>query len=141
MPAREAERAVGPRGRRAYWLFLPVFIFLISSAWAAKKPTNADCLACHGDATLTHEVNGKQVSLGVDEPKFNNSIHGAILTCVDCHDDLKSAPHEATPLKVDQTMSATVMRLTRLMRSARRAIGIPPKAYKTAKAVPLKSPI
>jgi cytochrome b subunit of formate dehydrogenase len=100
MPARKAVFAIGPRGRRAYWLFLSVFIFLISTAWAAKKPTNADCLACHGDATLTHEVNGKQVSLAVDEAKFNNSIHGAILTCVDCHDDLKSAPHEVMPMKV-----------------------------------------
>ncbi len=100
MPARKAVSAVGPRGRRAYWLLLPVFILLISSAWAAKKPTNADCLACHGDATLTHEVNGKTVSLAVDENKFNNSIHGSILSCVDCHDDVKSAPHEVTPMKV-----------------------------------------
>jgi cytochrome b subunit of formate dehydrogenase len=99
MPAREAIRAVGPRGRRVYWLLF-VFILFISSAWAAKKPSNADCLACHGDATLTHEINGKPVSLGVDEKKFNASIHGAILTCVDCHDDLKSAPHETAPAKV-----------------------------------------
>ena len=100
MPARETVRTVGPRGRRAYWLLLPVFILLISTAWAAKKPTNADCLACHGDASLTHEVNGKQVSLAVDEGKFNASIHGSIFTCVDCHDDVKSAPHEVTPLRV-----------------------------------------
>ena len=93
-------RPVEPRGRRADWLLLSVFILFMSTAWAAKKPTNADCLACHGDATLTHEVDGKQVSLGVDEAKFNNSIHGSILGCVDCHDDVKSAPHEVTPMKV-----------------------------------------
>jgi cytochrome b subunit of formate dehydrogenase len=77
------------------------FILLISTAWAAQKPANADCLACHGDATLTHEVDGKQVSLAVDEAKFNNSIHGAIgLGCVDCHADVKSSPHEVKPAKV-----------------------------------------
>ena len=100
MRARGAVFTIQPRGRHACWLLLPVFIFLISSAWAAKKPTNADCLACHGDANLTHEVNGIQVRLGLDEAKFNNSIHGSILSCVDCHDDLKSAPHEVTPMKV-----------------------------------------
>ena len=93
-------RAVGPRGRRAYWLLFSVFILFISTAWAAQKPTNADCLACHSDATLTHEVEGKQVSLAVDEGKFNNSIHGSILGCVDCHDDVKSAPHEVKPGKL-----------------------------------------
>jgi len=100
MPARKAVCAITPRGRRACGLLLPVFILLISSAWAAKKPANADCLACHADATLSHEVNGKQESLAVDEAKFNASMHGSILGCVDCHDDVKSAPHEVTPMKL-----------------------------------------
>jgi cytochrome b subunit of formate dehydrogenase len=100
MPARERVRAVEPRGRRAYWLWLSVFILFLSTAWAAQKPTNADCLACHSDATLTHEVEGKQVSLAVDKGKFDNSIHGSILGCVDCHEDVKSAPHEVKPFKL-----------------------------------------
>jgi cytochrome b subunit of formate dehydrogenase len=95
-----ARNAVGPRSRRAYWLFASVLIFLISTAWGGNKPTNADCLACHSDATLSHEVDGKPVSLAVDEGRFNNSIHGSMLGCVDCHDDVKSAPHEVTPMKV-----------------------------------------
>ena len=107
MLARKAVFAVRPRGRRAYWLLLSFFIFFISTAWGAKKPANADCLACHGDASLTHEVDGKQVSLAVDEAKFNNSIHGSILGCVDCHDDLKSAPHEVKPAKVSCTKCHT----------------------------------
>ena len=97
MPAREV---LEPRSRRAYWLLLSAFILFISTGWAAKKPTNADCLACHSDATLTHEVEGKQESLAVDEGKFNASIHGSILGCVDCHEDVKSAPHEVKPLKL-----------------------------------------
>jgi cytochrome b subunit of formate dehydrogenase len=65
----------------------------------APKFSNADCLACHNDASLTKEENGKQVSLQVDEEKFKNSIHGSMFTCVDCHKDVTSVPHESTPAK------------------------------------------
>jgi hypothetical protein len=64
------------------------------------KPTAEECLACHSDATLTHDVNGKTVSLHVDPQAFKDSIHGSMFTCVDCHTDLKSAAHETTPLKI-----------------------------------------
>ena len=64
------------------------------------KPTVDECLACHSDAGLTHEVNGKQVSLHVDPEAFKNSIHGSMFTCVDCHSDVKSAAHETTPKKI-----------------------------------------
>ena len=64
------------------------------------KPTVEECLACHSDASLTHEVNGKQVSLHVDPEAFKNSIHGSMFTCVDCHSDVKSAAHETTPKKI-----------------------------------------
>src|SRR5690349_9394927 len=60
---------------------------------AAPKPTNEDCLACHGDSTLSHEVNGKPVSLFVNPDKFKESMHGSMFQCVDCHTDLKSSPH------------------------------------------------
>ena len=66
----------------------------------ASKPTNEDCLACHGDSTMTTEVNGKQVSLYVNADTFKNSIHGTMFTCVDCHSDVKTSPHETTPAKV-----------------------------------------
>jgi len=64
------------------------------------KPTVDECLACHSDAGLTHEVNGKQVSLHVDPEAFKNSIHGSMFICVDCHADVKSAAHETTPKKI-----------------------------------------
>ena len=64
------------------------------------KPTNDECLACHGDSGLTTERAGKTVSLHVDSDKFKASIHGTMFTCVDCHDDLKASPHDATPAKV-----------------------------------------
>ena len=66
----------------------------------APKPTNEDCLACHGDSTMTTEVNGKQVSLYVNADIFKNSIHGTMFTCVDCHSDIKTSPHETTPAKI-----------------------------------------
>ena len=64
------------------------------------KPTVDECLACHSDATLTHEVNGKTVSLHVDPQAFKDSIHGSMFTCVDCHTDVKSAAHETAPKKI-----------------------------------------
>ncbi|HET9408090.1 MAG TPA: cytochrome b/b6 domain-containing protein [Candidatus Sulfotelmatobacter sp.] len=72
-------------------------------ALAAKhpaKPTAEDCLACHGDSTLSHRINGKTVSLYVDQQKFKVSIHGGMFTCVDCHTDIKTPAHETTPAKV-----------------------------------------
>src|ERR1051326_5836922 len=69
---------------------LSVFIAFTSAARAAQKPTNDDCLACHGDSTLTKEVNGKPVSLYVSPDKFNSSIHEATpakVNCSRCHAD------------------------------------------------------
>ncbi len=64
------------------------------------KPAAEECLACHSDATLTHDVNGKAVSLHVDPQAFKDSIHGSMFTCVDCHTDVKSSAHETPPLKI-----------------------------------------
>ena len=64
------------------------------------RPTADECLACHSDASLTHDVNGKSVSLHVDPQVFKDSIHGSMFTCVDCHTDVKSAGHETPPLKI-----------------------------------------
>ena len=64
------------------------------------KPTTEECLACHGDSTLTHDVNGKPVSLYVNPQVFKDSIHGGMFTCVDCHSDVKSAGHETPPQKI-----------------------------------------
>jgi cytochrome b subunit of formate dehydrogenase len=70
------------------------------AAHAEHKPKDKDCLACHSDSTLTTEVNGKQVSLYVDEEKLKHSIHGAMFACVDCHKDVKSLVHETAPQKI-----------------------------------------
>ena len=83
---------------------LTIFLTAASLSAAGKKeppkPTADECFACHSDATLSHEVNGKPVSLHVDPEAFKNSIHGSMFTCVDCHTDVKSAAHETTPKKI-----------------------------------------
>jgi cytochrome b subunit of formate dehydrogenase len=73
---------------------------LSAGAKRNPNPTMDECLACHSDATLSHEVNGKTVSLHVDSEAFKHSIHGSMFTCVDCHTDVKSAAHETTPRKI-----------------------------------------
>ena len=80
---------------------LVIFILAwASTAHAAQKLKDADCLACHSDSTLTEDVNGKTVSVYVDQNQLKNSIHGTLLKCVDCHKDVKSLAHETPPQKV-----------------------------------------
>jgi cytochrome b subunit of formate dehydrogenase len=83
----------------AQTLVLSLF-FCACAARAEQKPKDKDCLSCHSDSTLTTEVNGKQVSLYVDENKMKHSIHGDLFACVDCHKDVKGLVHETTPKKV-----------------------------------------
>ena len=71
-----------------------------SPARAVHKPANDDCLTCHGDSSLSNEVNGHKVSLYVDGAKLQHSIHGSLFTCVDCHKDVKGMVHETTPKKI-----------------------------------------
>lgn len=100
-------RSAGRRGNKRVLFMVLALLLTTALAWAAQKPspappkpTNDECLACHGDPTLTKEVNGKRVSLFVNPDTFKISIHGGMFTCVDCHTDLKSAPHDGTPAKV-----------------------------------------
>jgi hypothetical protein len=62
------------------------------------SPPGEECLACHGEKSLTATRGGKTVSLFVDAKKFAASMHGS-LGCTGCHADLegKELPHE-TPL-------------------------------------------
>ena len=72
-----------------------------STANAAQKLKDADCLTCHSDPTLTTtDKSGATVSLFVDQSKFKHSIHGRMFSCVACHKDVKSLGHETPPQKV-----------------------------------------
>jgi formate dehydrogenase gamma subunit len=97
-----ALQGLWPRCRRlAVTLSLFILIFCgVGASAAEKKLSSSDCLACHADASLTKEVNGKQIRLDVNQEKFNASIHGqAGLGCTDCHADVQAFPHEPAPQK------------------------------------------
>jgi len=93
------------RTGRIFALGIALTLFC-GSGWAAakrKEPaklTSEDCLACHGDSTLTHDVGGKSVSLYVNPQTFKDSIHGGMFACVDCHTDVKTLGHETPPKKI-----------------------------------------
>lgn len=67
----------------------------LSAASTLTQPTNDDCFACHGDASLKSS-SGK--ALFVNQEKFKASVHGqAEISCIDCHTDLKKVkdfPHQ-----------------------------------------------
>lgn len=78
-----------------------VLAFGIGRANAAPKKQaikNDECLACHSDASMTKDENGKQVSLHVDEAKFKGSIH-SMFNCTDCHLEINGAPHDPASTK------------------------------------------
>lgn len=103
----------GPIAKHAGGTFLPpslLFLTFLSfsatgpittSAGQASQP-GEECLACHGESSLTTTRAGKTVSLFVDAKKFAASVHGS-MGCTGCHADLagKDLPHEAPLAKVD----------------------------------------
>jgi formate dehydrogenase gamma subunit len=64
---------------------LSVLMLLIIPA-VAHAQDNEACLECHGDRSLLEDADSKR--LYVDSEIFENSVHGAFLSCVDCHADL-----------------------------------------------------
>lgn len=71
---------------------LPAALVLVLAPPAsAQKSKGLDCLECHSDASMEKHVDAKA---------FQESVHG-ILSCADCHGDIKAFPHEPAPAKVD----------------------------------------
>ena len=81
-------------------LFAALLVVFGVSAYAQHKLKDADCLACHSDATMCADVNGDKVSLFVDQAKLKHSVHGGMFSCVDCHTDVKSLVHDVPPQKI-----------------------------------------
>jgi len=80
---------------------VPFLLGSVIPTRAQHRPKDEDCLTCHGDSTLTKDVNGKPKSLFVDGKKLAHSIHGSMkLACVDCHNDVKTLAHDVQPQKV-----------------------------------------
>ena len=90
--------------KRSGWIVVLASLLTVTavaagkSAAKASRMSNEECLACHSDATLGKEENGKQVSLHVDDANFKASIHSSF-GCTDCHTDISAFPHEPTPAK------------------------------------------
>ncbi len=88
----------------ALFLFVCLKWQSTGEAQARSEPSQtmsvSDCMACHSDSKLAKEVDGKLVSLHVEEKGFNDSVHGS-LACASCHADIKNFPHDPAPVKVD----------------------------------------
>ena len=76
------------------FLFAVLVLGLLCVTQNVKAMTDEDCLDCHTDPDLTAEVDGKTISLTVDEEKYKASIH-ADNGCVSCHEeaDVDEPPH------------------------------------------------
>lgn len=72
------------------------------SGQSAFAQTNAECLVCHGEPSLTMEKRGRTVSLYVDARAIGRSAHGD-LECVSCHEGFKpdQMPHARRITKVN----------------------------------------
>jgi cytochrome b subunit of formate dehydrogenase len=80
-------------------LALSVAVLLPSAATAQKAE---ECLACHGDKTLTMQRGGRTVSLFVDQSRLQQSSHASV-DCGDCHQGIKASevPHAKVVPAVD----------------------------------------
>ncbi len=85
-----------PKTKTKILLRLSALSLGLLAAGVSVGASDADCLACHGEAGLK----GKQgQSLFVDAQARRASVHGG-LACSDCHDDIRGYPHPAQPKKV-----------------------------------------
>jgi len=96
-------------GRRVFpfqvlFIILLVLVPLLQSAEAQTSEevdlSSQACLECHGDPTLTKEVNGTEISVFVEADRFQKSVH-ADIDCVSCHADISEIPHPDSLQKVD----------------------------------------
>ncbi len=91
------------RARLGFWVAACLVGLSVSARAGQDAPTppaNDDCLACHGDASVTR---ADHTSVAVDATVFEASMHGP-MACVDCHQDLATVtdfPHPDTLAKVD----------------------------------------
>ena len=85
-------------------LWIPLAAALTALAAPALAASNADCLACHGEKTLTMERKGKSVPLYADKSLLAASPH-VDLSCTDCHEgfDAGNMPHAKKIQPVDCT--------------------------------------
>ncbi len=84
---------------------LALLAALLALAGGARAQDNAKCIECHATEGLTMKRDGHDVSLHVDDPRFQKSVHGK-QDCVACHTDLagtETYPHKKGLARVDCT--------------------------------------
>jgi len=53
------------------------------------------CMDCHGKKDVEKKVDGKPVSLSIDEKEYGKTVHRRI-ACIRCHDGVATSPHRTT---------------------------------------------
>jgi cytochrome b subunit of formate dehydrogenase/nitrate reductase gamma subunit len=56
------------------------------------------CMDCHGKKDVEKKVDGKPVSLYIDEKEYGKTIHRRI-ACIQCHEDIATSPHKTTVIE------------------------------------------
>jgi cytochrome b subunit of formate dehydrogenase len=56
------------------------------------------CMDCHGKKDVEKQVDGKPVSLYVDEKEYGKTVHRRI-ACVRCHEGVATSPHRTTVIE------------------------------------------
>jgi formate dehydrogenase gamma subunit len=56
------------------------------------------CMECHGKKDVEKRVEGRPVSLYIDEKEFGKTIHRRI-ACVQCHDGIATSPHRTSKIE------------------------------------------
>ncbi|MBI1950392.1 MAG: cytochrome c3 family protein, partial [Acidobacteria bacterium] len=82
-----------------------LLIVIAGGSWwrsPSRAEVSEDCLACHGDASLTVGRQGRAVSLRVDAAALAGGAHAG-LACADCHAGFRAEdlPHAKTIRPVD----------------------------------------
>ena len=53
------------------------------------------CMDCHGKRDVEKKVDGRSVSLYLDEKEYGKTVHRRI-ACVECHDGIATSPHRTS---------------------------------------------
>ena len=53
------------------------------------------CMDCHGKKDVEKKVDGRPVSLSIDEKEYGKTVHRRI-ACIRCHDGVATSPHRTT---------------------------------------------
>jgi cytochrome b subunit of formate dehydrogenase/nitrate reductase gamma subunit len=56
------------------------------------------CMDCHGKKDVEKKVEGKPVSLYIDEKEYGKTVHRRI-ACIQCHDRVATSPHRTTGIE------------------------------------------